>query len=101
MSLNKMIEMITPSMFHCFYAWSCTCCNLFFIYVDVKDGNITAVLSNPAVTLDLLSEIKSWHEEGATVNDVVERLRLRTVPHGYTIHSWIEGAIVDNQHNDV
>ena len=47
----------------------------FVFHIDVKDGNISAVLSNPAVTLDLLSEIKSWHEEGATVNDV-ERLRL-------------------------
>ena len=48
----------------------------FVFHINVKDGNISAVLSNPAVTLDLLSEIKSWHEEGATVNDVVEWLRL-------------------------
>ena len=73
----------------------------FVFHTDVEDGNITAVLSNPAVTVGLLSEIKSWYAEGATVNDVVERLRLRTVPCGYTIHSWTEGAVVDNQYNSM
>ena len=73
----------------------------FDFHTDLKNGNITAVLLNPAVTLDLLSEINSWHEEGATVNDVVECLRLRTVPLGYTIHSWIEGAIVNNLPNSI
>ena len=48
----------------------------FVFHTDVKDRNITVVLSNPAVTLVLLSEIKSWYEEGATVDDVVEQLRL-------------------------
>lgn len=70
-------------------------CILHFVFhIGIKDGSITAVLSNAAVTLGLLSDIKSWHEEGATVDDV-ERLRLRTVPVGYTIHSWIEGAVVN------
>ena len=73
----------------------------FVFHTDVEDGNITAVLSNPAVTVGLLSEIKSWYAEVATVNDVVERLRLRTVPCGYTIHSWTEGAVVDNQYNSM
>ena len=88
-----MIKMLTPCTFHCFYA------SLQFVFhTDVEDGNITAVLSNPAVTVGLL---KSWYAEGATVNDVVERLRLRTVPCGYTIHSWTEGAVVDNQYNSM
>lgn len=68
----------------------------FVFHIDNKDGIITAVLSNPAITPGLLSEIKSWYEEGATVDDVVERLRLRMVPPGYTIHSWIEGTVVNN-----
>ena len=44
---------------------------------------------------ELLGEIDSWYTEGATIDDVIERLRLRlhTVPPGYTIHSWIEGVM--------
>lgn len=56
------------------------------------DGSITAVLSNPAINLELLSELKSWYAEGASVDDIIERLRLQTVPPGYAIHSWIEGT---------
>ena len=69
-----MIKMLTPCTFHCFYASLVDTAVCF--HTDVEDGNITAVLSNPAITVGLLSEIKSWYAEGATVNDVVERLRL-------------------------
>ena len=58
-----------------------------------KEGNISAALHNPAISGELLGEIDSWYTQGATIDDVIERLRLRTVPPGYTIHSWIEGVM--------
>ena len=32
-----------------------------------------------------------WNQEGSRIEDVVTRLRMRTVPSGYTIHNWIDG----------
>ena len=49
---------------------------------DNKDGNVTAVLPNPAISIKSLDGIKKWHAEGATIDDVIERLRLRTAPPG-------------------
>ena len=63
---------------------------------DNKDGNVTAVLPNPAISIKSLDEIKKWYAEGATIDDVIERLRLKTVPPGYSIHSWTEGWVMDN-----
>ena len=61
--------------------------------VGGKDGTVTTLESNTAISTELLSEIKKWYTEGATNDDVIERLRLRTVPPGYPIHSWIEGIV--------
>ncbi|XP_065899778.1 uncharacterized protein [Dysidea avara] len=57
----------------------------------MEDGHVAAVQPNPAITDELLGDIKVWYDEGATSDDVIERLRLRTVPTGYAIHSWTEG----------
>ena len=57
-----------------------------------KEGNVSAVQHNPGISAELLDEINSWYTQGVTVDDVIERLRLRTVPPGYTIHSWVEGV---------
>ena len=46
---------------------------------------------NPAVPLAVLREIVEWKQGGATMDDVVARLRLRTVPHGHTTHTWTSG----------
>ena len=62
-------------------------CILYAVYIinctGNKDGDVTAVLLNPAISVELL-EIKKWYAEGATIDDVIERLRLRTVPLGYS-----------------
>lgn len=52
------------------------------------DGSVAAEVPNPAVTPELLKEILEWKRHGATINDVITRLRQRTVPTGYTIHMW-------------
>lgn len=62
-------------------------------YVADKNGSIKAQVPNPAVDANLLCEILSWNREGASIDDVVERLRVRTVPSGYKAHSWTIGNI--------
>ena len=56
--------------------------------VGCPDGSIVATEQNPAVSAELLAEIFQWREAGATEDDVIERLRMRTVPPGYTPHLW-------------
>lgn len=46
---------------------------------------------NPAVSTDLLLQIKEWGSEGATVEDICTRLRHLTVPEGYGFHTRIPG----------
>ena len=63
-----------------------------FIYLlGAANGTITAKIHNPAVESTLLQQIYLWIEAGATLDDVIERLRLQTVPPGNTIHNWTEG----------
>lgn len=46
----------------------------------------------PHVDQSLLEEISNWESEGCTKEDVITRLRQRTVPHEYTYHPWTEGT---------
>ena len=41
-----------------------------------KEGTAFAVLHNPAINAELLDELHSWYAEGATEDDIIERLRL-------------------------
>ena len=41
-----------------------------------------------------LTEIWKWMNEKASLEDVVVRLRPRTVPNGYNYHMWKAGTIV-------
>ena len=87
--INKMINMITLTRtyitnFYVFYAAN----------IDSEDRSVAAYLPNPAINTELLKEIQQWYDQGATVDDVIDRLRLKTVPPGYVTHSWIEGAVV-------
>ena len=63
------------------------------MYTAEKNGNIKAKVPNPAVDSNLLCEILSWNREDISVDDIIERLRVRTVPIGYTPHSWAIGNI--------
>ena len=53
-----------------------------------KDGRITAKKPNPAVPVATLKEIMEWKKSGATEDDIIGRLRIRTVPNGYPTHRW-------------
>lgn len=51
----------------------------------------SAQLPNPAVPAELISEIGSWIDENCSHVDIITRLRQRTVPEGYVVHTWIPG----------
>ena len=50
-------------------------------------------LPSPCVSLDLLKEMVSWKRDGASNVDVIDRLRLRCVPPGYTPKPWNQGIL--------
>ena len=52
------------------------------------DGVVKALRSNPALTSEQLEEILVWKDEGCTMNDIVTRLRQRTVPKDFNPHTW-------------
>lgn len=55
---------------------------------ETKDGHVQALRHNPAVPIETLTEILQWKKAGTDDKDVIERLRLRTVPSGYTPCLW-------------
>ena len=58
--------------------------------LGLADGKIVAELSNPAVEEDLLKEIWLMKVNGIPWEDIVQRLRTRTVPAGYTYCTWLK-----------
>ena len=47
--------------------------------------------AHPGVSGELLAEILKWQKQGLDWKDVLNRLRPRTVPPGYTYHPWKAG----------
>lgn len=62
------------------------------IYTGLANGGVVAAVSNPAVSRELLLQILDWKNEGSTMNDVLARLRQRTVPPGYSFHTRVPGT---------
>ena len=57
----------------------------------LNDGNVAGMESVPFVSVSLLKEVHSWEKNGATFQEVVDRLRTRCVPPGYKPHPWSSG----------
>lgn len=55
------------------------------------DGSLVAECDNPAVPISYLHDIWMWMGEGATMEEVIDRLRPCTVPPGYTCNTWSPG----------
>lgn len=55
------------------------------------DGSLVAECDNPAVPMSYLHDIWMWMGEGATMEQVIDRLRPCTVPPGYTCNTWTPG----------
>ena len=43
---------------------------------------------HPAITRDVLLQLQLWQKSGLTYWASIEKLRLQTVPSGYTPHAW-------------
>lgn len=67
----------------------------------LSDGSVVAVLPTLNVSQRVLEEIISWKRAGASVDDVLDRLRLTCVPHGYTPMPWSAGMCSSTGHNTV
>ena len=62
------------------------------LHIGTADGEYTGCIPNPAVDSHLLERVHSWIKAGATTDDIIEWLRLETVPVGYKFHTWTEGT---------
>ena len=60
-------------------------------YLELVNSNLVAEKPNPAVSSSVLDEIWKWKKENASTEDLVQRLRLRTVPIGCQYHNWKSG----------
>jgi len=64
----------------------------YYIFVSTSgsaEGVVTACIHNNAVHIDLLNQIYGRVTAGAQQDDIIECLRLKTVPTGYNIHTWL------------
>lgn len=57
------------------------------------DGTIVLKRDNPVVPSAVLNDVYLWMSQGATFEDVVDRLRPRTVSRGYTYSCWKPGTV--------
>ena len=55
--------------------------------LGVSDGDVVGEEPNPAVPTEVLTEILHLKKE-MSMEDVISRLRSRTVPPGYPYHTW-------------
>ena len=79
------------SVFHFFFIYLLFLLSFCLLNPVTADGQIVAQRQNPAVSTELLTEILSWKNEGATETDIVCHLQQRTVPPGYCCHTWCPG----------
>ena len=59
----------------------------------MPDGSLVGECANPAVPASILHDVGKWRLEGATMEDAIERLRLRTVPSGHKFTAWSPGRL--------
>lgn len=59
--------------------------------VSGTNRSVKAERENPATSTSPIEEIHSWKQSGASFEDIVERLRMRCVPTGYTPKPWMQG----------
>ena len=58
------------------------------------DGSVTAEQPNDAISEETLQMILDWKRSGLEMNNIIDRLRSKTIPPGYPIHPWCPGRIV-------
>lgn len=63
----------------------------------VVAGQVVANNPHPCVNKDLLTEILKLKRQDFEWKDILNRLRPRAVPSGYTYHPWKTGIILNNK----
>ena len=61
----------------------------------LPDGTIQAELDTGCIPQSVLQEIWLLRRQEIDFKDIVERLRPRTVPTGYTYHNWTPGMVAN------
>jgi len=64
---------------------------IIFALSEFSNDKTTAEIPNPAVPESLLEEIWGLRSCDISWNDVIEQLRIRTVPPGYIFCTWHAG----------
>jgi len=60
------------------------------VYVELSNENIIAEEQDPT---ELIQQIWDWKCSELSTEDIISRLRSKTVPCGYPIHNWRDGEI--------
>lgn len=56
-----------------------------------SDRTYSAENSESPLPCDILQEVFQWKKSGLSIEDIISRLRPRTVPAGYSFHKWKSG----------
>lgn len=64
---------------------------LYQYYCTEVNNEIVAKRFNPALS-KTIKEVWAWKEQDISEDDVIDRLRARTVPSGYPTHPWRKGT---------
>ena len=101
-----MIGMITPicTLMNMGYMSNSLMCTVYLLWYScshvmlISTNNfpynvIVSQVPNPAISNEVLKEIVQWKHEGLSLDGIIDRLRPRTVPSGYSYHTLIEGIL--------
>ena len=58
---------------------------------ELPDGTIQAEVDTGIIPQSILQEVWLLKRKGIDLEDIVERLQPRTLPFGYTYHTWTPG----------
>lgn len=78
---------------HCGISYGTYCSYSYKFIVESTVGEVVAEESNPAVPEEVLNEVWQLKQELISIEDIISRLRTRTVPSGYSFHSWKKGVL--------
>ena len=60
---------------------------------ECASGVVSAEQQESPLPVDILEEVMELKMKGVSLEDIISRLRPRTVPNGYPFHTWKQGRI--------
>ncbi len=64
-----------------------------YYYNNIQQLDLKAASYNPAVPLATLQCVFKWRTDGQSMQDVIDRLRAKTVPAGHPFHKWKQDSM--------